>query len=225
MTWTDLTKGQGKLRLPLLSPRDGYDRWADSYGVKPTVVQTLESPALFDMMPDLAGKIVLDLGCGRGRIAATAIKQDAKETIGLDLSAQMLRLAVDSNESSRSFWLAGDCIDLPFKTQSFDVIVSGLMMGHVEDLEGTINQIDRVLRPGGYLVLSDFHPFATLRGDERSFSNNGKTYAIKQFCHLFEDYYRCFEKYTLHVEELREPQYEGFPLVFVMRTRKLKGTA
>ncbi|MEE9170040.1 MAG: class I SAM-dependent methyltransferase [bacterium] len=213
------------VELPLFSAEEGYDRWAASYGEELTAVQVLESPILVELIPDVKDRRVLDLGCGTGRVSELAMAHGAKITVGVDLSREMLQRAVGSTKSTKSFWLAGDGLHLPFVSESFDVIICALTMGHLRDIEGGLAQIHRVLRLGGTLLLSDFHPYATFRGDTRSFLNpkDGKTYAIEQHCHLFEHYFECFNKLGIHLEDLREPQFEGFPLVFVMRAKKVSG--
>ena len=70
-------------------------------------------------------------------------------------------------------------------------------------------------------MISDFHPYATLRGWERSFveEKSGRCYAIEQHVHLFEHYLASFKKLSLRLETLREPRYDGFPVVFALRAR------
>ncbi len=83
-------------------------------------------------------------------------------------------------------------------------------------------EIARVLRPGGLLLLSDFHPYATLRGWQRAFTDaeSGRSFAIEFHPHLFDAYLRCLNTLHLVLETLEEPCYEGYPVVFVMRARK-----
>jgi malonyl-CoA O-methyltransferase len=185
-------------------------------------VQTLESQALKDLLPPLEGCTVLDLGCGKGRVSRLALERGAKRTVGMDFSPEMLRGAVEETNSDSAYYLAGSAIHLPFKKEIFDVVVCALLMGHIRNLEGALLQVSEVLRPGGYLLITDFHPYQTLRGSARSFKDekSNRAYSIEQHLHLFEDYIRIFNKLRLVLEDLREPQYENFPLVFALRAKK-----
>ena len=118
--------------------------------------------------------------------------------------------------------VVADAAALPFRAEAFDVVVSALMMGHVRALGSALGEIARVLRPGGDLVISDFHPCATLRGWERSFHSphDGRSYAIEQHAHLFAHYCEHFQRLGLRLEALREPLHQGFPVAFALRARK-----
>ena len=218
--WDRLRSALRRDRLPVLTPQQGYDRWAASYGENMNPVQVLEAEALARLLPDLRGQRVLDLGCGKGRVSRLALERGASATTGVDVSEAMLETAAASLPSAR--WVRADAQHLPFEAASFDVVVCALMIGHVPALEAALAEIARVLRPGGVLLLSDFHPYATLRGWQRAFTDteSGQAFAIENHPHLFEAYIRCFNALKIVLEALEEPRYEGFPIVFVLRARK-----
>jgi 2-polyprenyl-3-methyl-5-hydroxy-6-metoxy-1,4-benzoquinol methylase len=62
------------------------------------------------------------------------------------------------------FVLGGVEAGLPWPGERFDLVVCTLMLTHVEDLAGAVREMVRVVRPGGYLLLSDLHPEASARG-------------------------------------------------------------
>jgi malonyl-CoA O-methyltransferase len=208
--------------LAVISPQEGYELWAASYGENMNPVQTLESKAIEELLPPLEGCTLLDLGCGKGRVSRLALERGAKRTVGMDFSIQMLQGAVEATSSDSAHYLAGSATHLPFKKETFDVVVCALLMGHIQELESILSKVSEVLRPRGYLLITDFHPYETLRGSVRSFKDdrNNRTYSIKQHLHTFEDYIRIFNKLKLVLEDLREPQYENFPLVFGLRAKK-----
>ncbi len=210
-----------KVDLPELTAREGYNRWAGSYGDVPTPVQELESPALEKNLPDLSGKNVLDLGCGRGRVSQLAMQKGARLAVGLDLSDNMIRMGGNSTPK-----ILGNAGALPFRPQTFNLVVCALLLGHIRKLETTLQEVHRVLRPGGELLITDFHPFATLRGWDRSFveRNSGKAYAIEQYCHLFSDYFAIFKALGMVPIEFEEFLYrQDFPLIFLLKARKQPG--
>ena len=207
---------------PILPVRQAYDLWAAGYGKDSNPVLDLESKGLGQMLPDMQGLAVLDLGCGKGRVSRLALKGGAKMVVGLDFSMPMLRGASSKLFSATHYLVSGDALHLPFKPLSFDGVISTLMMGHLGNLRAVLAGIAAVVRPGGFLLISDFHPYATLRGWDRSFvdEKTGQEYAIEQHVHLFEHYLANLVKLGFELQKLQEPLYEGFPLVFLLRARK-----
>jgi len=113
---------------------------------------------------------VLDLGCGTGvltRMIADKLNEDAGgKAIGIDAAAKMVRVA-------RKKRAAGNCIFeimaaeiLTYENDSFDAVVSSLFFHHVPlDLkEKALSEANRVLRPGGQLIIADMHTPTTLFG-------------------------------------------------------------
>lgn len=203
-----------------LSPEEGYRRWAPAYGVEPNAFQRIEAEALERLLPELGGRDVLDLGCGRGRIAALAVAAGAARVVAADLSLAMLVGIPPSDRPVRR--LASALPALPFRPASFDNVVCALVLGHVADLDAALAAITAILRPGGCLLLSDFHPSATERGWERTFVDpeSGRSFAIEHHLHLLADYRAAFVDRGLRLEALEEPTWDGTPVAFVMRARK-----
>jgi ubiquinone/menaquinone biosynthesis methyltransferase len=100
------------------------------------------------------GERVLDLACGTGDLAFAASAQGG-HVVGLDITHRMLQLA--SRKSSSATFVAGDMTHLPCATQSFDVVTTGYGLRNVPDLAAAIDEIARVLRPGGRLLSLDFN--------------------------------------------------------------------
>lgn len=213
-----LTRREGS-PIPELSPAEGYRRWAADYGREPNPFQQLEAQALQRLLPDVAGRRVLDLGGGKGRACRLALERGASRAITADLSPAML---VGPDAFPGPKLVASASGPLPFRPASFDVVVCALVLGHVEDLDRALAAMSAVLRPGGHLLLSDFHPYATLRGWQRTFVDpeRGETCAIAQHLHLLSDYVRVLGYEGLTVEALEEPRWEGSPVAFVLRARK-----
>jgi hypothetical protein len=72
------------------------------------------------------------------------------------------------------------------------------------------------------LLVSDFHPCATLRGWQRTVADpaTGREFAIEQHAHLLSEYLTEFGRLGIVVEALQEPCYDAFPVAFVLRARK-----
>jgi demethylmenaquinone methyltransferase/2-methoxy-6-polyprenyl-1,4-benzoquinol methylase len=96
-----------------------------------------------------AGDHVLDACCGTGDLAVAAWKAGAGHVVGLDFSERMLERA--RRKAPDLDWVQGDVLALPFEKPSFDAAVVGFGVRNVEDLEGALQELRRVLRAGGRL--------------------------------------------------------------------------
>ena len=100
------------------------------------------------------GERALDLACGTGDIAFAIAAQGAR-VVGLDITQRMLELA--SRKSSVARFLTGDMANLPIRSESIDLVTTGYGLRNVPDLTGAVDEISRVLRPGGRLLSLDFN--------------------------------------------------------------------
>src|SRR6185503_16525341 len=100
------------------------------------------------------GERALDLAAGTGDIALAIAARGAK-TIGRDITHRMLQLAASKSSAAR--FITGDMTSLPFRSSSFDLITTGYGLRNVPDLDTAIDEIARVLRPGGRLLSLDFN--------------------------------------------------------------------
>ena len=101
------------------------------------------------------GERALDLACGTGDIAARLRAGGARVT-ALDLTPRRLALAASRPVASGVRWLCGDMQDLPVARASQDVVTIGYGLRNVSDLPGALQEIDRVLAPGGRVLSLDF---------------------------------------------------------------------
>jgi SAM-dependent methyltransferase len=141
--------------------RDSYDIFAEQYA---RAIETkahnacYERPGILAMLPDLAGKQVLDAGCGPGLHAAWMVEQGAQVT-AVDVSAQMTaivqrrlgeRVVAHTADLGRPLSFLDD--------NTFDIVLSSLTLHYIHDLTVPMSEFGRILRPGGLLVFSTHHP-------------------------------------------------------------------
>ncbi len=128
----------------------------------------LLDPATLALLEEVTGRQVLDAGCGEGRFARMMARQGAQVT-GIDLSERMLAMAVDAEqrEPLGVRYIRGDLADLgALETASFEIVVANMSLQDVENYRGAIQEIGRVLRPGGQFVFSILHPCFVSLGAE-----------------------------------------------------------
>lgn len=108
-----------------------------------------------------SGESVLDIGCGTGvltRLAALAVGPEGL-AVGIDPAARMIEVAKKNAaaEGSRARFRLGVAEDLSFEDGGFDCVLSSAMLHHIpQDLKvKVLSEVNRVLKPGGRLVLVD----------------------------------------------------------------------
>lgn len=110
---------------------------------------------------DLSNARVLDVGCGEGRHAHAAAITGASEVVGLDLDNLRVEQArkdhretiADDSDATTSF-LSGDATDLPFSTDTFDVIICSEVLEHLPDYHAALDELARVCTPAATLAVS-----------------------------------------------------------------------
>jgi ubiquinone/menaquinone biosynthesis methyltransferase len=99
----------------------------------------------------------LDLATGTGDIAF-ALRARGASVVGLDVTPRMIELAAaKANGASNPSFLVGDMVRLPFRSASFDLVTTGYGLRNVPDLTAAIDEMARVLKPGGQALSLDFN--------------------------------------------------------------------
>jgi SAM-dependent methyltransferase len=120
------------------------------------------------LLGDVAGRDVLEVGCGSAPCARWLTAQGARVT-ALDLSAGMLRYAAAANEATGIDLplVRANAERLPFASGTFDIACSAFgAIPFVADLPGTFREVARVLRPGGSWVFAVTHPIRWIFPDD-----------------------------------------------------------
>jgi malonyl-CoA O-methyltransferase len=156
--------------------RAAFERSAADYD-KVAVLQHEIGRRLLDRLEliRLAPTTILDIGAGTGRLsAALGRKYGQARVVSLDLSPRMLQLArrragLLNRLRRRQVFVCADAERLPCAAASADLIVSNLALQWCNDIDGTLAEFRRVLRPGGLLMFTTFGP-DTLRELRASWS-------------------------------------------------------
>ena len=120
----------------------------------------LERRALRRLVPlPVAGRTVLDAGCGAGAQCEWLLDRGA-EVIGIDLSPAMVAEAVTRCRGRGRFHVADLGGPLGVESRSVDGITSSLVLHYLQDWAVPLRSFARILRPGGWVVLSLDHPMA-----------------------------------------------------------------
>lgn len=177
------------------------------------------------VLPPVAGRRVLDLGCGYGWHCIWAAEHGASSVLGVDLSEKMLTVArekIQNNESlsSRIEYRRSSIEELDLPESSFDLVLSSLALHYIEDYTDVVEKVRLWLRPGGMFVFTVEHPVFTAEGSQdwvygddgtiRHFPVDNYYYEGKRtVCFLGETMTKHHRTVTTYVETLLE---NGFTL-------------
>jgi len=142
------------VEVPLLSAADGYDAWSGTYDDPGNGLLGPDLARVTSMIEGHRGGAALDAACGTGRYAEWLLGQ-GYEVVGVDSSPGMLKVAREKLPDVD--FRDGDLRGLPVPTGSADLAVCALALTHVQDLARPYQELARVLKPGGRLVVSDTH--------------------------------------------------------------------
>ena len=118
-----------------------------------------DRPNTLALMPDVAGKSILDAACGPGKYAEILLSKGATLT-GFDISRKMVELAKERNGDRCNFFIHDLSQPLEMlKNETFDIVLCALALQYVEDWSLPMQEFHRVLRPQGRLIISIEHPF------------------------------------------------------------------
>lgn len=215
------------------SVRGGYDRWAAVYDHDANPLPALEEPIVRRAIGEPRGLNVLDLGCGTGRHALWLAAGGASVT-ALDFSEGMLDEARQKPAAKQIRFLCHDLhLPLPLADGEFDLVVSGLVLEHLRELDAYFREVKRVLKTDGRAVVSAMHPAMFLRGSQARFTDpsTGELIQPGSVAHSISDFVMAAHRAQLRltgIEEIspdtefkekypRAAKYVGWPMLVVLQ--------
>jgi ubiquinone/menaquinone biosynthesis C-methylase UbiE len=134
--------------------------WYDLYLRQSPIYQGVFLPQFWELVGDVREQAICDLACGQGWIARELARRGAQVT-GIDLAESLLALARRSEEQEPLgiVYLQGDAQNPEvFPSGSFDGLVCVLALMDIPDLQAAFRTMQRLLKPGGWLVFGITHP-------------------------------------------------------------------
>jgi len=190
-------------RFEILDIADGYAAWSETYDVVANPLLDVEERTIRPLLAELPAGDALDVACGTGRV--TEILSDlGHRVVGIDPSEEMLDRA--RAKGLPATFRPGSFDPLPVDDASIDLVTCMLALTHVTDLGPPIREFARVLRPGGAVVTTDVHPFATALGGQALFRRaDGSRAVTTNHTHWVSSYVRAIHEAGLTIEQCLEP--------------------
>jgi ubiquinone/menaquinone biosynthesis C-methylase UbiE len=218
-----------------------YDLWASCYDAQPdNLVLALDEELFRELLEDLdlRGRTVLDVGCGTGRHWPQLFSRLPASVTGYDVSQEMLNMLKAKFPDAAAQKMEG-CI-LPETSGSCQLVISTLALAHMPDAFAALQEWERVLEPGGDIILTDYHPEALKKGTSRTFKHEGKLHAVKNYVYPIERVEMYAKQLNLTVVRFIEKKidesvrswydrqgastvyerYKGTPIVYGIHIRK-----
>ncbi len=183
-----------------------YDIWSESYDCQPGNLMLDLDELIFSGLIrdiDLRGKIVADIGCGTGRHWQKLYEKSPSLLWGFDVSPGMLQQLLRKFPHART-QLITDNLLKPVADSYFGCLITTLTIAHIKNPEEAIYSWSRVLKNGGDLIITDFHPDMLTRGGKRSFRHEHGTLSVINYIHSLEKLKKIFDKYGLHIVKIEE---------------------
>jgi ubiquinone/menaquinone biosynthesis C-methylase UbiE len=165
-----------------VSVEEGYTRWAATYDQTPNPLLALEERYLLPLLPNVAGKRVLDLACGTGRWLEKLSGAGPELAIGVDQSPAMLGVAREKS-AIRGRLAGADCLKLPFRDVAFDLAICSFALEHIGNLSQLATEWSRVLEQAADLYVTGLHPMACAVGWRTGFRDQQSSMQIETVAH------------------------------------------
>lgn len=152
----------------------GYEnQWNETYGLdKDPVRKYLIYPLITEQSGDLSGQSILDAGSGNGNLLNYLATHNYAEAVGVDKSPEFVKAARTNVPDPKVRFMEADLLQkLPFDNACFDKGYSIFVLNELPEIDSHIQEMSRVLRPGGHLLIVATHP-------------------------LFAMYYHLYERFT-----------------------------
>lgn len=165
------------------------------------IVKFASDKIVISTTPNLADKVVLDIGESSGRYVRTLREYGAGVVVQLEGGADSSRMKHPGDR--RIYAVKTNLESLPIEDEFFDYIIASLATKHQKDVVKVVKEFGRVLQPGGFGLLFDYHPFGRY-----AISGEKRVKSVKTEIKGLEDYYKICRVASLRVVEVKESFFD-----------------
>ena len=198
-----------------MSIEKAYNTWSEQYDTNKNRTRDLDQKATIATLSRYTFTNVLELGCGTGKNTQWLITK-AQQIIGVDFSQGMLDIAAQKINNSKVQFQKADLNqtwDLPDNWA--DLITISLTLEHIHNLNHIFSEAVSKLKKGGYLFISELHPFKQYLGSKARYETADGTQELEEYVHHITEYLQCAQETGFKLVELKEwfdePDDSGVP--------------
>lgn len=191
--------------------------------------EILEEPIINELLGDVKGKHIIDLGCGDGNYGNSLINKGAAHYHGVDGSKNMIELAQQNLKNASAVFQCNDLENIVLPIEKYDLALSRLVLHYIEDLGPLLTKVEATLKKGGSFICSVEHPVITSCYDAYHKKTKRRNWIVDNYFHsgertniwigkavikyhkTIETYFQLFQKANFEIAQIREskplPQY------------------
>ncbi|GAA0890736.1 hypothetical protein GCM10009122_04150 [Fulvivirga kasyanovii] len=187
-----------------MNNQEGYNTWAATYDTVINKTRDLEAKVLRKTLAGHKFSHILEAGCGTGKNTSW-LASLATNLTAFDLSEEMMNKARQKvNDTHVTFHQADLTQNWPSLAQPADLIVSSLVLEHIEDLDFIFNEANAALGNNGLFYICELHPFKQYSGSKARFETNEGLVVLDCFTHHISDYIKAAVKHGFTLQEIDE---------------------
>jgi len=197
-------------------PEAAYDIWSMEYDQQPdNLMLALDEEIFITLVRQIpvTDKSLADIGCGTGRHWKYLLAQRPKKLAGYDVSNGMLNKLREKFPKAETHRLENDLLP-DIDSSSLDLLISTLTVAHISNIRDAISEWNRVIKPGGNLIITDYHPTALAKGGKRTFKQGQKLFAVKNYIHTLQHIREIIEELNLELIQLLEKRIDDSMLPY-----------
>ncbi|MCP3028877.1 class I SAM-dependent methyltransferase [Halobacillus sp. A5] len=190
--------------------------------------QMIEEPVFVELLGNVAGKDVVDLGCGDGRFGRQLLERGCGTYLGVDNSANMLKEAEKNLENTVGKVVRSSLEEWCSQETAFDLVISRLALHYIDNLLPLLCRINKALREGGRFIFTVQHPVltASMRSaqkegrrtdwivDDYFFSGKRSEpwmgQQVVKYHRTFEEYFQLLNAAGFEIKDVREGKPDPF---------------
>ena len=187
-----------------MNVEESYKHWSVQYDTNINKTRDVEAVAIRDVLSDIHFNKCLEIGCGTGKNTAWLVTKGAN-VLSVDLSEEMLVMARQKITANNVSFVKADVTqNWDFTTDTFDLVVTSLVLEHIENLETIIKLIAQHLATGGILYIGELHPSKQYTGSKARFQTEAGEQLVPAFTHHLTDFTDAAKNNGLELEVIKE---------------------